>query len=124
MNILHERLGPAFDKWHLNYQSTNEELPSDCRPVIHRLGVDDGAPHDHPWSFTTFILHGWYTEEVFTPIEGGWRKTRHTHRAGESRHVPGNTIHRVIETNEGGCFTCVLYGAPERDTRFYPEALA
>jgi hypothetical protein len=130
MNITHESLGPLFDKWHLNHSANpSPDLPDDCRPVIHRLDVDTGPPHDHPWGFHTFCLRGGYEEEIFTygpsPYHAGsqWFRERRLLRPGEARYVPAGTIHRVVRLLDGPCFTCAIYGPAEREVRFYPEAL-
>ncbi len=125
IHVLHEPYGPLFDKWHLNHIDwPSPALPDDCRPVIHRLDVDTGAPHDHPWGFHTFCLRGGYEEEVFHRLENGLWTVRHRqHRPGEARYVPAGHIHRVTRLLDGPCFTCVLYGPQEREWRYYPEAL-
>lgn len=122
--IWHESLGPAFDKWHLNPNDESHEFPHGCRPVIHRLGVDEGMPHDHPWSFHTFVLHGGYEEEVFTQRGDAWHSALFRRFPGEARYVPAGTVHRVVRLLNGPCFTVAMYGPQEREWRYYPEAIA
>lgn len=125
MNVVHESYGPLFDKWHLNPKhDPSPEFPSDCHPTIHRLHPDEGTPHDHPFSFHSFILDGWYEEEIFRQTPSGkWYSYIVRREKGLSHFADSSIIHRVIRTSEGGCMTCVLYGEDEREWRYYPEAL-
>lgn len=125
MEIFHESLGPAFEKWHLNSpHCPSVEFPDDCRPVIHRLDIDSGVPHDHPWSFTSFILCGGYEEEhFFRGPDGRWEVELIQCLPGTSRHVPFNHVHRVTRLLDGPCRTIVLYGPHQQDWRYFPEAL-
>lgn len=126
MQVEHEPYGPNFDKYHLNPIDKSPEFPAGCRPVIHRIGVDLGAPHDHPWDFTTFCLYGGYEEEWFYVEEGVWKMQRLVLLPGEARRVPSNHVHRISRLLADTCLTCVLYETIEqtRQWRYHPEALA
>lgn len=66
---------------------------------------DDPDPHDHPWSFRTFVLKGAYTDEawMFTDLDGhgnGYRfrlESQDEHvQAPATRFRHARHIHRVI----------------------------
>lgn len=91
----------------------------DGRAVHHFTAADEGDEfHDHPWNFTTEILHGGYAEDVvidtdrFTVIER--RRTPNTMHHVESWH-----IHRITSLFADDCWTLVTAGPIERDVRFY-----
>jgi hypothetical protein len=113
-----EQMNEIFTKYHLNQHG---EQPWPFRPVIHHFkGPDVGNPHDHPWSFTTFILAGGYVEEVYTIAEdGSWSMEVHHRRPGSSHHVQATHIHRIIELPEGECWTMVISGPNEREPHFW-----
>lgn len=113
-----ERMNAVFTKYHLNRFG---EQPWPFRPVIHHFsGPDLGNPHDHPWSFTTFILSGSYIEEVYTiAADGSWSKDVVHRSAGSSHRVEATHIHRIIELPEGACWTMVISGPQERDPHFW-----
>jgi len=68
--------------------------------VHHFLRGDaDRDPHDHPFSFVTFVLRGGYVD--VTP------EAREVLRPGAVRYRPAHHVHRV-ET--AGCWTLVLSG--------------
>ncbi len=50
-------------------------------------------PHNHPWDFTSEILHGGYTEDRYVAVDTGGggiqvAHTVHTYRAGDHNVVP------------------------------------
>lgn len=44
---------------------------------VHRILLDDSGrePHDHPWTFGSFILWGGYTEKFLKPYHRGFYRT-------------------------------------------------
>ncbi len=99
-----EEMNEIFTKYHL------KGLPFE--PVIHHIKKGDltGDPHDHPWSFTSFVMKGEYTEEryTFNSRDGiGWYKHEIERKQGTSFEVDAKSIHRIISTSEGGCYTII-----------------
>lgn len=113
-----EHMNRIFTKYHLNQHG---EQPWPFRPVIHHFkGPDTGAPHDHPWSFTSFVLSGSYVEEVYTIAEdGAWSMEVVERPAGTSHRVEATHIHRIIELPQGECWTMVMSGPNEREPHFW-----
>lgn len=87
---------------------------------FHRLhSIDsDRALHDHPWSFISFVLRGFYNEEVpgDLHVEGTrFRKTRvirwfNRHRAED--------LHRISYISRSPVWTLVLVGPRRREWGF------
>lgn len=87
---------------------------------------DDKDPHDHPWSFRTFVLKGGYTDEgwQFTDLDGkgnGYR-TRMPHfdekvSAPATRFRHRRHIHRVILTENKPAWTLVWTTGYTNDAR-------
>lgn len=79
-------------------------LPFSIR-VHHILREDyDRCPHNHPWSFRTIILRGWYEEEFlvdarlrFTLMEPGSTCNRGT-----------KDFHRIANVSQGGVWTLFI----------------
>lgn len=90
-----------------------------CNLILHQWyrGDDRRHLHDHPWSFFSWVLRGWYAEIV---------RTRFQERAGirsagtlAFRHAL--TPHRVSIPNglEGKVWTLLLTGPTHRKWRLY-----
>lgn len=63
--------------------------------------------HNHPWTFRTFILKGWYREQIKLGAgqsAGHWRDRR----AGQTGVVRHGTFHRIASVSDGGCWTLVV----------------
>ncbi len=72
--------------------------------------------HDHPFSFTSHILWGNYTERIWH-MDGSYDDVeRHS---GTVHHVKAHTIHEIIHVSEGGCYTLIIPEAWERHPGFY-----
>lgn len=108
LTIDQERMSEFFLKHHVR------GLPRAA--VFHNLGVDHGDYHDHPWSFTSFVVHGAYTEELFDPSTGETHFVEHAE--GDSFRIAAGHIHRVIEVAPD-TVTLILPGHPERKPGFY-----
>lgn len=71
---------------------------------------DDRAFHDHPWSFTTFVLKGGYTD--MTPAGSEYlRAPVVRHREAEHRHT--------VFPDMGGAWTIVVTGPKVRTWGFW-----
>lgn len=79
---------------------------------------DDGCVHDHPWSFLSLILRGWYRElrvgSAAFPCVG--RRNEHSiaFRRAES-------LHRIVEVSPGGAWTLVMTGPKRRSWGYVDE---
>jgi hypothetical protein len=104
----HENLGldecPYLIRWKV-------ETPVGSIRLHHWLGSDDKrAHHDHPWSFTTLVLRGGYTD---SSPEGD----EHL-KAPAIRHRKATHRHTVI-TDPGGAWTLLITGPKVRAWGFY-----
>ncbi len=107
-----EKMSNEFTKHHI------KGLPFGA--VIHHFTAPDtGGPHDHPFGFTSHIIHGSYIERVYT-IQNGNVIFEDIHRLpGTSHYVPATTIHELIALPHGDCFTMITPGPWERETYFW-----
>lgn len=113
MQIIEERMSEFFCKYHL------KGLPFDA--VLHHFtDADKGYPHDHPFSFMTFILKGGYIERVYTINKNGtWTSELVHHYPGDSHLVIANHIHKIEELPTGECWTLILPFPKLKDSGFY-----
>lgn len=104
----HEQLGlpecPYVIRWRI-------ETPWGSIRLHHWLGADDArAFHDHPWSFTTFVLRGGYVD--MTPAGSEYlRAPAVRHRGAEHRHT--------VLPDMGGAWTIVVTGPKVRTWGFW-----
>lgn len=103
-----ERLGldtcPYLIRWRF-------ECPAFSVRLHHWLAPDDDrAPHDHPWSFRTFVLKGGYLDS--SPSGDVHLK------APATRRVPAEHQHTVYP-DPGGCWTIIVTGPKVRDWGFW-----
>lgn len=126
-------------------------LSHDGRPFLDRWGlvderiggfylhhVADADPgkdlHDHPWSFTTIILRGGYTEQtaqareapLLASIAERWPDTctsgiERSWRRFSIHRMPLNVAHRITAAKPG-TWTLVLRGPTHRRWGFYLPA--
>lgn len=114
LNFKQEIMSDFFDKFHI------EGLPFPA--VIHNFtDVDHGFPHDHPFAFTSHILHGWYNEKIYNIETDGTCHSKSIKRrsAGTSHTVEANTIHRITDISEGGCYTLIIPEQKIQEPAFY-----
>lgn len=52
-------------------------------------------PHNHPWDFTSEILHGGYTEDRWWIEDGQLVAATTTYRAGDINHISTSVFHNV-----------------------------
>jgi hypothetical protein len=62
--------------------------------------------HNHPFSYRTFVVHGWYSEEYSNKL-GGWKFWR-TLGAGDSGHSGPRKFHRITNVPTEGVYTLFL----------------
>ena len=102
-------MSPAFYKIYLG----------DGRALHHFTAGDEGDEyHDHPWNFTTELLHGGYAEDVVVSLD--------PFTVLEQRRLPSiwysvdaGHIHRITRLLADDCWTLVTAGPVEREVRFY-----
>lgn len=87
--------------------------------MLHWIVRPDPQPdmHDHPVSFLSIPIRGWYLEEV--PGDGdweGWRMRRAHIGPGIKR---ATDQHRIVVVSPGGCLTLVFAGPVTRSWGFY-----
>ncbi len=63
-------------------------------------------PHNHPWAFTSKVLHGRLVEKRWTPIYDGnniigYGVAELIHKAGETYECPADAFHIVTEIDTG-----------------------
>lgn len=91
---------------------------------IHREDLDR-LPHDHPWSFWTWIVRGSYDEEFFADTRrirvGDSCVTRQTRPRWSVRRFPAMAAHRITAVR-GNVTTLVLVGRKFRTWGFYDGA--
>lgn len=113
LNFKQEIMSDFFEKAHI------EGLPFPA--VIHKFtDIDHGNPHDHPFQFTSHILHGWYQEEIYyTNKSLIGQSEKYIRTAGTSRKIEANTIHRITDISEGGCYTLIIPQQKIQEPAFY-----
>lgn len=91
--------GPLLRRWVL-------VTPLGTFRVHHLCAPDVAHYHDHPWSFLSVVVRGWYVEEFPDgdtirrgPGSLAWRSSR--------------VLHRVAAVSEGGAWTLV-FTSPRR----------
>lgn len=94
--------------------------------LIHREDLDR-MPHDHPWTFWTWVIRGSYEEEFFADtrrLATGWY-TRPPHRDARHRwsirRFSQQSAHRIVQVH-GKVTTLVLVGRKSRTWGFYDAA--
>ena len=96
------------------------------------LPDQDRGPHDHPWNMRTFILKGWYVEEVFTfgvplgehnQIVASENRLKvlakpRQHRRFSLMKLTTDQLHRITQLSRGGAWTLCLVGRRQREWGF------
>lgn len=104
---------PGFTKHYV------EGLP--VAAVFHTLSEPDteGSIHDHPFSFTSFVISGGYVEKIWYKFEEGYRTSIVERKPGSSHRVEADTIHQILALPNGECHTLILPEAKTREPGFY-----
>lgn len=119
MKLKIERMNEVFTKYHLNPKG---KLPLPIRPVIHQFtGLEiDEVPHDHPFSFYSYILFGGYVERIYSQNSAGVWETEDVFRAPHTVHqVPANRIHQIVGLPAGEATTLIDAGPKVQEPAFY-----
>lgn len=74
----------------------------------------DRDPHDHPWTFWTFVLKGGYEEIVVSPD----RSYRRSHPRFSFKHLNKTWFHRIIELHNSPTWTLMFVGPRTREWGF------
>lgn len=106
----------VMPRWLLGRDEHGALFPYWWLPIIarvhHILRADaDIDVHDHPRSFRTVILRGWYVEE---DIYGVYR----TYAAGDTVQRPYHAFHRVVSVSPGGVWTLFIMGPKRHEWGF------
>lgn len=112
LELRHEHMNDAFEKWHI--------IGLPFAAALHHFSAGDEGDeyHDHPFGFSSHVLHGGYAEDIvvslnpFTVLEQ--RRLPNTTHQVEAGH-----IHRITRLLSEDCWTLVTAGTAERDVRFY-----
>lgn len=90
---------------------------------LHDIHEDDGdrAPHNHPWSFASIVLRGYYTERLYPdPIGQPGHYVLQTH-ARHSLHTMGrNAAHRIVHAAPG-LKTLIITGPRQASWGFFVD---
>lgn len=83
---------------------------------LHDIYEPDGQdPHNHPWSFVSFVLRGSYTELVYDdPASHRSEFRRLTHQRFSLHRVGRGTAHRIVDASSN-LKTLVFVGARPRE---------
>lgn len=93
---------------------------------LHHLNApDSGAPHDHPWKFTSIVLRGGYTEEFYpfphvarALVVPFFRTQRW--KVGSVHRMGTESAHRITDV-QPGTVSLLLVGKRRRTWGFFPE---
>lgn len=90
---------------------------------VHDIHEDDGDrhPHNHPWSFLSLVLRGYYTERLYpNPSSEPDEYVCQTHK-WLSAHVMGRvSAHRIIDASPG-LKTLILTGRRSASCGFFVD---
>jgi hypothetical protein len=104
-----EQMGEHFTKYHI------EGLPFDA--VIHHFKTaDEGLPHDHPFAFRSYIIKGWYEEQIWSETGLSYRERR---EEGSVIWIPATHIHKITRMSLGGVWTLITPGPWQRHCGFW-----
>ncbi len=121
MKYKEEIMSDVFTKHLFDFEGKVEPF----HMVVHNFtDIDRGDPHDHPFSFTTHILKGGYTEEIYhlltRPLHGKyWLKEIVERLPGTSHLVSANCIHKIIDLPTGECWTVIIPYEKVQEPAFY-----
>lgn len=114
-HLSHKDGTPYMNRWWLFSKGRKK---SQVRARIHHICTPDYDRHyhDHPWSFVSIVLKGWYKEArpesiepYFTRDYGESEASTYTLRkAGSVAYRRASDRHRITEVSEGGVWTLVI----------------
>lgn len=76
--------------------------------------------HDHPWTFCSLVLWGWYEEEIYDRWAFGTTKRR-TRRVRWFNFKRSTDLHRIVKLSRRPVVTLVLCGPRRRVWGFQTE---
>lgn len=79
---------------------------------------DDRGPHNHPWSFLSFVLKGWYREYYIENPESKTGVEVNTWDRFSIHRMDKNSAHRITECSEG-LKTLIFTGPRTKGWGFY-----
>lgn len=107
LSIREEIMSNEFTKNHIIGLVDENSNPLDA--VLHMFtGIDKGDPHDHPYSFRSMVLSGWYEEEIYYIENNSICRENKTRRQGETFMIHHSHVHRIIDIHSSGCNTIIL----------------
>lgn len=74
--------------------------------------------HDHPWWFISFVLRGWYQEEVPFSYWGSALSRTRLRFIRWFNHKPATGLHRIVSIPDRGVWTLVCCGPRRREWGF------
>lgn len=90
---------------------------------------DERAPHNHPWSFISIVVRGWYVEKVYPNPERtmqhqyGWKNYGIKRHRRFSAHKMGRvSAHRITECAPG-LKTLILTGPRQSSWGFFEDGV-
>jgi hypothetical protein len=88
------------------------QTPLGTLRLHHIMRPDDARDfHDHPWSFVSLVVWGWYIEErPGWPVLGELRPVIRRRRIGGLAHRRATDLHAITHVAPGGCWTAVISG--------------
>jgi len=95
-----------MDRWYLIPPSLR--LPFCVR--IHHIKKADimRPPHNHPYTFASIVLRGWYSEERIH-VGDTIVSTDMAHAPFEVYSVEAARYHRIAEVSDGGVWTMIIH---------------
>jgi hypothetical protein len=90
---------------------------------VHDIHEDDGdrAPHNHPWSFFSFVARGHYVERYYPkPIEQPDYYVLKCHRRFSVHRMGRTAAHRIVEAGPG-LKTVILVGPRKASWGFFED---
>src|SRR5262245_58214274 len=80
----------------------------------------DRDPHDHPWPFLSWVLRGWYNEEITDdPDRPDVKRSKHNGRLSVDI-MPLDKAHRIRQLGDG-TVTFIVVGRRSRNWGFWTE---
>ena len=101
---------PYMKRWFLLRNDHSQNQVGNNVYIHQFLRSDEESPHDHPWSNSSLVLHGRYSE--WTP-DGSFERS-----VGDIIERPASAIHAIQEV-EPGTLTLFTTGVWERPWGFH-----
>jgi hypothetical protein len=88
---------------------------------LHDIHKDDGDrdPHNHPWSFLSFVVRGSYMERLYPdPIGAPNDYVLQTHMARSIHRMGRDSAHRIVDASHG-LKTLIMTGPRQSSWGFF-----